>query len=170
MHSPATPAHPICRCLTAVAAVLSLCGLTIAAQAADVSSEVTFAADVKDVWAAIGPFCAIGDWYPGLESCSEEQVDGATLRHLVAGDGSQFLEKLVSQDDDGMSYTYTIEEGPLPVADYVSTISVSQSDDQTLVEWSGTFEPDGATEAEAVDVVTGIYETGLDAIRQRFAK
>ena len=170
MYTQFTPARPIRLFRIVLVAALSMPPLTMTAQAVDVSSEVTFYADAHDVWAAIGPFCAIGDWYPGLESCTEEQMNGATLRHLVAGDGSKFLEKLVSHDDDGMNYTYTIEEGPLPVADYVSTISVSQSDDQTLVEWSGTFEPDGATEAEAVDVVTGIYETGLDAIRRRFAK
>lgn len=38
------------------------------------------------------------------------------------------------------------------------------------VQWSGRFTPDGVTEAEAVDLFTGIYgEGGLDALHTTLA-
>jgi hypothetical protein len=147
---------------------MSLPVLPIAASAADVSSEVTFVADAHDVWAAIGPFCAISDWYPGIESCSEEKTDGVLHRRLVTADGAQFLEKLVSHDDSSMTYSYTIEEGPLPVQNYTSRLSVSQSGEETSIVWGATFEPKGASEAEAVDVMKGVFNTGLEAIQKSF--
>jgi hypothetical protein len=149
---------------------MPLSALPTVAVAAEVTSEVTFAASADEVWDAIGPFCSISNWYPGLDSCTEEQIDGATHRRLLTADGGQFLEKLLAHDDEARSYKYAIVEGPLPVADYSSSISVTQSGDETRVVWSGTFEAKGTSEAEAVDVVTGIYETGLEAIRQSFTK
>lgn len=150
-------------------AVVAAMTLPLAANATEVSREVIFAANADDVWAAIGPFCAIADWHPGLESCMEEQINGVTHRRLVAKDGAHFLEKLIAHDNSAMKYSYTIEEGPLPVADYSATISVSQSDGETHVVWSGTFEPKGVSEAEAVDVMNGVYDAGLNWIRQSFA-
>jgi hypothetical protein len=154
----------------ALIAVMPLSAVPTTAVAAEVTSDVTFIASADEVWDAIGPFCSISDWYPGLDSCTEEQIDGATHRRLVTADGGQFLEKLLAHDDEAMNYRYAIVEGPLPVANYSATISVTQLGDQTRVVWSGTFEPKGASEAEAVDVVTGVYDAGLEAIRQSFKK
>ena len=69
-----------------------------------------------------------------------------------------------------MTYSYMIMEGPLPVANYTATFSVLQSGEETRVVWSATFEPSGATEAEAVKVMKGVFDKGLEAIRQSFTK
>ena len=144
--------------------------VSIAAQAAEVSRSVTVTASPEQVWEVIGPFCAIGDWYPGITSCEEETRDGTTYRQLTTADGGHFLEKMLQHDDGGMSYSYAIEEGSLPVADYSSTMSVTESAGETVITWQSTFQPDGASEAEAVEVVTGVFDGGLEALRQRFAE
>ena len=154
----------------ALIAAITLPALPMVATAADVSSDVTFVASADEVWGAIGPFCAISHWYPGVYSCTEEQINGVTHRRLVTADGNKFLEKLVAHDDAAMTYSYTIVEGPLPVANYTATISVSQSGEETRVVWGATFEPSGATEAKAVDVMKGVFDTGLEGIRQSFTK
>jgi len=154
----------------ALIATIMLPALPMVATAAEVSSDVTFVASADEVWGKVGPFCAIAQWYPGLDSCTEEQIDGAAHRRLVTADGNKFLEKLVAHDDAAMTYSYKIVEGPLPVKDYTATFSVSQSGKETRVVWAATFEPRGVTEAEAVKVMKGVFNTGLEAIRQSFTK
>ena len=67
-----------------------------------------------------------------------------------------------------MSYRYAIEQSPLPVADYRSTLSVAEAGGKARVTWSSSFRPRGASEQEAARVVTGVYDAGLEALRKRF--
>ena len=46
---------------------------------------------------------------------------------VTLGDGAMIVEELVAWDDDAMSYTYTAVEGPLPVDNYESTITVTEA-------------------------------------------
>lgn len=136
--------------------------------AAEVSRSVTVDASASEVWSLVGPFCAISNWYPGIDSCVEQTVDGAAHRRLLTGDGGEFLEKLMGHDDATMSYGYAIIEGPLPVKDYEAVFSVSETNGKADVTWSSRFEPDGVSEEEATDVIGGVYEAGLDAVKNRF--
>ena len=63
-----------------------------------------------------------------------------------------------------MSYSYTIETSPLPVANYKSTLKVVPKDKGSTIEWSGNFDAKGAPDADAVKVITGIYEAGVGAL------
>lgn len=69
-------------------------------------------------------------------------------------------------------HTYTILQAPFPVRGYVSTLrvhAVPGESEAAEVQWSGRFTPDGVTEAEAVDLFTGIYGEGLDALHATLA-
>lgn len=139
------------------------------AEAAEVSREITVDSNAANVWSAIGPYCAIADWYPGIETCTEENINGALHRRLKTAGGDEFLEEQLDHNDQTMNYSYAIIEGPLPVSGYESTLSVTESGGKTTVVWSGSFEPNGVSEEEATEIVGGIYDTGLAAIKQRFA-
>jgi len=93
--------------------------------------------------------------------------EGRRQRSLTLPDGAELVEELVSRDDDAMAYTYRILEGPLPVANYESTISVSASGDGSTIGWSGTFDAEGASDAEATDVIGGIYDAGLASLKDK---
>ena len=58
---------------------------------------------------------------------------------------------------------------PLPVkAGYSATVQVTDKGNGTCnVNWSSTFEPKGAPEADAVKVVEGIYRGGIAGARKR---
>lgn len=139
------------------------------ALAADVSRQIEVNAPASEVWAAIGAFCSISDWYPGIDSCSEEMMDGATHRHLKAADGVEFLEKFMEADGD-RAYGYAIIESPLPIENYTATLAVNEMGDKSVVVWSSSFMPKGATEDEAKAIIGGIYDAGLEAIQARFAE
>ena len=139
------------------------------ALAVEVTRTVEVDAPASEVWDAIGPFCAIGEWYPGLDSCTEETIDGARHRKLVASDGAEFLERYMETGSD-MSYGYAIIESPLPVKDYESTLAVEDMGDTATITWSSTFAAEGATDEEAEDLLGGIYQTGLDALKAKFSE
>ena len=70
-----------------------------------------------------------------------------------------------------MSYTYTIVEGVLPVADYQATITVMPAgDNSSNVSWSGTFNAAGADDATATETINGVYKAGLDNLKGMFAE
>ena len=153
-----------------VSFIIVLNCLTVVTHAAEASREMKIDASPAEVWKAIGPFCSIADWYPGIDTCTEENIDGAIHRRLVTADGNRFLEKLLKHDDASMSYSYTIEQGPLPVADYSATIGVTDNGTKAHITWNGNFKPNGVSEAEAVKIISDIYDSGLKAISKQFAK
>lgn len=147
-----------------------LMSLTGIAGAAEVSRNILVNAEASAVWQEVGPFCAIADWYPGIETCTEEELDGDLHRRLLTADGGEFLEKQLAHDDHAMSYSYAIMAGPLPVKEYEATFSVEESGDQAVIVWESTFEPDGVSGEEATNIMAGVYDTGLEAVKERFAR
>ena len=130
---------------------------------AEVSRTVTLAASVDDVWGLIGGFQALGDWHPAVESVTKEEIGGAEHRRIALKGGGEILEKLL--EHGGGSYRYSIVESPLPVTDYVSTLSAAEFEGKTMVTWEATFE---GTADGADDVVAGIYDGGFGTLTERF--
>ncbi|MEX6505725.1 SRPBCC family protein [Jiella sp. M17.18] len=149
-------------------AVAIAAGLVMAASPAfalDVASSVKTDAKPAAVWQTIGSFCDISKWHPAVEKCVESDANGAKRRTLtLAGGGGTLVEEQVSRDDAKMTYTYKIVEGPLPVENYQSTISVTPAGDGSDISWTGTFDAKGASDDDAKKVIRGIYESGLQSI------
>lgn len=69
--------------------------------------------------------------------------------------------------EGAMSYSYSVESGPLPISNYVSEISVTGSGSGCTVTWSSEFDPVGpAADAEAV--IEGVYDGGLNSLKEMF--
>ncbi|MGW5986095.1 SRPBCC family protein (plasmid) [Streptomyces anulatus] len=120
------------------------------------------------VWNLIGGFDALPDWLPYIpESVA---AAGGRVRRLKNLEGGVIVERLVDFNETERQYSYAILEAPFPVDDgYVSTIrvhTVPGRNDVAEVQWSGRFHPKGATEQEVVDLFTGIYTDGLDALHK----
>jgi len=137
---------------------------TSSAFALDLSESVDVAASPADAWAAIADFCSIKDWHPVIAECEQFEEGGKTMRTLTTGDGGELLEELNDLDDAGMSMTYSIIEGPLPISDYMSTMAVTESGDGATITWSSEFNAAGVSDDEALELMTGIYQAGLDAL------
>jgi mxaD protein len=133
------------------------------------SREVTLNAAPATVWKMIGDFNHLDVWHPVV--VASDLNDKGDVRVLTLGDGAKITEKLVKHDDAGMMYTYTITESPLPVKDYVSTISVMPAEgNKTVVKWSSSFNAKGAEDAQAVATISGIYEAGLNNLAKHFSR
>ncbi len=149
---------------------IALAGMTTSANALDAHVGKATPATAAEAWAAIGDFCGIAAWHPAVAKCELSEKDGATYRTLTLKDGAKLLEKQVSFDAKAMSYSYTIEEGPLPVANYKSTLKVLPGDKGATIDWSGSFDAKGAPDADAVKTISGIYDGGVDALIAKLAK
>lgn len=142
-----------------------------AASAATLSRSVDVDATPSAVWSVIGPFCAVKDWLPPVGSCSEDGKVPPT-RTLVTKDGkATFVELQLAHSDAKRFYSYTFQSSPLPVTRYTSTLEVvANGNRMSTITWRGTYTPDRGKDKEANDALTGIYQSGLDAIKTRFTK
>ena len=50
---------------------------------------------------------------------------------------------------------------------YISTIKVSGNSETSTVEWSSSFDPKGAPEADVVKTISGIYQVGFDGLKKK---
>ncbi|SFL38202.1 SRPBCC family protein [Methylobacterium pseudosasicola] len=142
-------------------------GVAGPAWALDVTKSVDVAASPEAVWKTIGGFCGIGDWHPVIEKCALSKKGGKDVRTLSLKGGGTIVEEQESRDDAKMAYTYTILEGPLPVADYHSTLMVAKAGSGSKVTWTGTFKAKGAPDAKAQEAIAGVYEAGLKGIADK---
>jgi hypothetical protein len=133
--------------------------------AAEVTRSIEIDAAPGLVWQRMGAFCSIAEWHPAIAKCEEERINNEPHRRLTTGDGGIFIEKLLGHDVDEMRYSYAIVESPLPVANYESTIRVNEQGGKAVVTWNSSFEPKGVSEAEAVKLIGGIYQMGLDSLK-----
>jgi hypothetical protein len=131
-----------------------------------VSMSTKLNASADQVWSLIGGFNALPDWLPPIEK-SELEEDGQTRRLSLVGGGT-VIEKQEKIDENERSCTYSIVDSPLPLNNYLATLKAIEDDDGCTVDWSSQFDPAGATEDEAADVVRGIYQAGFDSLKKTF--
>ncbi len=132
--------------------------------ALDVKKAVDVPASPDAVWKTIGDFCGIANWHPAIEKCEISKKDDATFRTLSLKGGGTILEKETAWDNKGKSYSYAIEESPLPVANYKATLAVEPKGSGSEVIWSSTFNAKGADDAKASSTIGGIFDAGLAGI------
>lgn len=161
---------------TIIVAVFS--SLFIFSQAAVSAGKLSVMKDVElnaapaTVWKMIGGFNNLDVWHPVVVGSALKQGEGmkpGDVRVLTLGNGATITEKLVAHSDSKKMYTYAITESPLPVMDYVSTVTVSEANDgKSKVEWKATFNSNNAPDEKAVETMAGIYDAGLGNLVKHF--
>jgi len=145
-------------------------GVAFAGGSLKVEQSVELNAKADDVWAKSSNFGDLGAWHPA--ATQTEIVEGTNnqvgaVRVITLPDGGKLKEKLEAYDAKKHTYSYTILEGVLPVSDYHSTYTVhSVGANKTKVTWSGTFNAAGASNADAIKTITGVYKGGLDNLKK----
>jgi hypothetical protein len=135
---------------------------------AKVNMTTSIDVDAKSLWNFMGGFNALPDWHPAVEK-SELEEEGQVRRLSLAGGGT-IVERLMTVDDKERVYSYSIESSPLPVANYTATIRVRDEGDgnRSVVEWSSEFNPAGASEADAVKAIEGVYRAGFESLKKLY--
>jgi hypothetical protein len=145
-----------------------------------VMESVEINAPATKVWGVVGNFQDMS-WLPAVEKtegAGGNQPDVAK-RHLALKGGGGVDEELTRYEPDEFSYSYFmphVDVKVLPVNNYSSTITViPEGDNKSKVEWHGAFyrgypnndPPPELNEEAAIKAVTGLYRSGLDALKAR---
>lgn len=80
-----------------------------------------------------------------------------------------FYETLTEIDAEKLTFSYSIDDGPGPVAkdavsNYIGVVKVSAKESGALVEWSSTF--DTANQSDVVEFCDPIYQALLLALKE----
>ena len=153
------------------AAMLAAAPRVNAAPAVSLVRSTDVNAPAAVVWSQIGGFCAIANWHPMIATCSEDGKTPST-RTLLGKDGkTKFVETQVERNDGERLYSYNFVSSPIPAGGYFATIRVvPRGDGGSTVIWNGSYVPTPGKEREVESALTGIYESGLNAIRAKFSK
>ena len=151
------------RIATISAAAATLLISTGVAFALNSSVTMTSSMSPDALWKKIGDFCGISSWHPAFPKCVLS-ADGKQRTLTIANNGGTIVEGLEKWDDANRSYTYVILSGPLPIANYRSTISVAADPKGSAVTWVGKYDAKGVSDADAKKTVDGAYAAGLKAL------
>lgn len=113
-------------------------------------------APAAQVWNVVGDFGGIGAWMPGVESCRVEGDD-----RIIELMGMSITEHLVARDDATRTLTYAIAGG-VPVESHRATITVTPTGAVSQVTWDVEATPD-----EMADLMAGVYQQALEALKAR---
>ncbi len=113
------------------------------------------------MWSKIGDFHTMHSWHPMI--VSSVPLGGGSSRELTLGDGAKVRETLI--EEEPRSYTYRIDESPLPLRDYVSHLAVTDGENGgSEFTWTIDFEPHGAPEADVVALIGGLIDAGINSL------
>jgi hypothetical protein len=132
-----------------------------------VAVKETIAASADAVWQILGDFGGIKVGGP-ITAFDIKGAGVGAVRTITLG-GAQIVERLEAYDPAALCFTYVItnDDCPLPVSNYSATVKISRDGESACtVEWTGTFEPKGATAEQAQQAVTGIYTGGIAGARK----
>jgi len=147
-----------------------------------VEKEIVIKAEPAKVWAIVKDWGGIHKWLPlvattKVETKKDENGEVASYRLLTLKGGGTVYEKLRSSDDGLMKVKYEIVESVLPLTDYNAFITVKAGPGagESTVTWVGRFYrlyklnppiPAGQDDETAVKAITGIYDSGLPALKK----
>ncbi|MEU7765607.1 SRPBCC family protein [Nocardia sp. NPDC049190] len=127
-------------------------------------------ASPEQVWQLIGGFHALPDWLPFVARSTP--LEGGRVRELRNSEGGTIVERLQEFNEQERHYSYSIVASPFPVRGYLATLRVypvPEDEQRAEVVWGARFAPDGVSESEVVDLITGIFSNGLDALSKAVA-
>jgi hypothetical protein len=145
--------------------------------------EVKLDATPDEVWELIGNFQDM-NWHPVVASTTGAggNTPEATRTLTLKAPGDPTIEELLDKySDEKRSYSYRItavDVAVLPVTNYSSHLTVKDDGGKAVVEWRGAFyrgfpnndPPENLNDEAAIAAVTGVYQTGLDALAEKFGK
>lgn len=154
-------------------AATALLGLTVALNTAsagtehsEVSMKRTLPVTAEALWEQVGGFFALADWHPAIASSGAEA--GGRHRRIVLGDGTEFLEVLISYDVNHYRYRYRIlDPTPLPFKNYTGTLHIDPEGEQSTIVWSARYEPVGEPE-EVRRMLKGLFEAGFENLARQY--
>jgi hypothetical protein len=120
-------------------------------------------APAEQAWEVIGDLTLMGE----LAGASEVKVEEMT-RVCTFPDGAVQHERISDYTPDQRSYSYAIEDGPLPVKNNQGKFAVQPAGDDSAIVWEAEFEPIDPSQEQAMsEMWEGAMDQVLAAIKER---
>lgn len=124
---------------------------------------------IDRVWNTISNFHDMS-WAAGV--ITSLRIVGAKTHHEIGARrvlNDAFHESLTAFDAQQYSFSYSIDDGPGPiahdaVANYIGEVKLSEISDGTLVEWRSSFESPNSK--EITEFCDPIYQALLSALKE----
>lgn len=128
-----------------------------------VTQSITVAAVPDDVWKIVGDVGNVHTWIPPITAT---RMDG-DLRIVTFADGGEARERIDSRTDKRHTYTYTYIDGPIPLDEYTSTITVSAHPDGagSIITWAATLQ----AAPGVVSTINDMYVASLAELQSMLA-
>jgi carbon monoxide dehydrogenase subunit G len=120
--------------------------------------DVTIDAAPDAVWAKVGDFGGVGEFFPGIDSFRLEGDD-----RVIGMFGMEIRERLVARDDDTRTLSYSVVDG-VPLESHTATVTVEAQGAGSKVTWAYDVEP-----AEMAPVFGDSYKGALAALEAGFS-
>ena len=137
---------------------------------AEVRLTEEIAAPAASVWELLSDFGGVHRWFPGATKPEVEGEGIGAIRKIAMGD-TAIHERLEAFDAMARSFQYSIVEAPMPVKNYLATVSVEEIDaGRCRVHWTTTFDAVGIPEEQLAEGLEGAYRAGLVNVAKLAAK
>ena len=147
-------------------------------------TELAFVnASPQRVWTLMKNFDSIAGWVTAVQRTKlTEGGNGQTgaIRKSTLKNGWEVVERLIAYDEAGMSYSYSLFDGPYPVSDYISHLSVrpDHTGKGSVIVWSANFcrkntssnAPDGEDDASLKAGLIDLYRSSLSQVKAQAEK
>lgn len=132
----------------------------------DLAVNLEFTSSPDAVWEKFADYGGIGAWGPGIVSCKVEGDGIGSIRYIEMGGGVVMEERLESFDAAGQTLSYAIIGGPMPVENYLATVTVTAAGDGCRVDWGASFDaPEGVPADGIAAGVSGAYSGMLASLK-----
>jgi uncharacterized protein YndB with AHSA1/START domain len=134
--------------------------------------STVFEAPVEDVWQLLRDFNGWAAWLGPVNGSAIEDArpsDSVGCVRVLDVEGGPARERLLGLSDHSHTLTYSVEDAPIPMTDYVATVRLLPVTDgeRTFAEWSGSFSAAPEQEAEIGDAIRStVYEGGFAGLRK----
>jgi carbon monoxide dehydrogenase subunit G len=124
---------------------------------------------ISKVWETIKDFHDMS-WAPGVITSLTKVGDrGGSEVGAKRVLNDAFHETLINVDQDNYTFSYSIDDGPGPVAksaveNYIGVVKLTEIEGRTLVEWSSSYQSEN--DDEVADLCNPIYVALLSELNK----
>ncbi len=155
-----------------VIAAAAAAGLAASLAHADTGVEAVYEATPEQIWEMVDFHQPSENVMPPI-SGSERTGEGvgALKTNTLADGGGEVELMLVYHDPEAHAFNYVIQQGPLPVENYVGEVRVEPAGEgQARLTWHGTYDAAGVEEAKADEILGGFYASIAERIGETYAR
>lgn len=135
-----------------------------------VERTVILNATADEVWDFAGGWTSPDHLVPAAVASTLSNGNEVGSFRKVKLKGGGIVEEIMINKGE-TRYTYIITESPLPVSNYRATLEAKDlGNGKSEFTWRSVFFADGVSNAEATNIIAGLYEGGLEVLQNKYNK